>query len=326
MKLSLTKLRLQATKAMTVAAVLIAILSSNVLFAQEKFAQEKIAQEEIAKEKIVVYNRNVDDAFVNEHIRNVLELSKEQFGEYEIILSDDFEGARAFAELSKGNIDIVVAAPSKKRESLGNMVYVPLDRGLLGFRLCLVHKDAPEYSRISTPAQFTQRKLTVGIGSNWPDRAIFEENGFTVVTSPVRGVLFGMLENKRFDCFSRSINEIDAELSRNIDKPFKVDENLVFIYPNSQFIFVNPKNESVFNRVSYGMGSALENNSYYEIFDKYYDDVLQNNHIYERKLVLMSNNSMSARTLSAINRFGMASFLKNRNQTISQVSSRPPTQ
>jgi hypothetical protein len=270
-----------------------------------------------AQEKIVVYSRNVDSTFLNESVRNILDLSVENFGSYEIVRSDDMEQARAFAELVKGNIDIVIAAPTLERERLAKTIYVPMDRGLLGFRLCMVHNDAAAYSRISSPAQFIQRKLSIGLGSNWPDRRIFEENGFEVISSPVKQSLFSMLQNKRFDCLSRSVNEIRAELDENADKPFRADDQLVFIYPNSDFMFVNPKNDSIYSRVSSGTGLSLENNSYYEIFDKYYSNILLDNGIYERKLIFLSNSGLSPRALSAINRFGVASFVKQLDSSTS---------
>lgn len=269
-----------------------------------------VTQTVFSQEKIVVYNRNIDNAFLQESISNILELSVENYGEYEIVASADMEQARAFAELLKGNIDIVVAAPTKEREELAKTIYVPIDRGLLGFRLCMVHADAKPYSSINTPNQFIRQKLSIGLGSNWPDRAIFEENGFNVITSPVKESLFAMLENKRFDCFSRSVNEIRIELKQHKSKPLVADDKLVFIYPNSDFMFINPKDDSVYSRVSLGVGLALENNSYYDIFDKHYGDILLENGIYERKLIFLSNNTLSPRALSAINRFGMASFVE----------------
>lgn len=276
-----------------------------------------VSQTVSSREKIVVYNRNIDNAFLEESINNMLELSAEQYGQYEIIPSADMEQARAFSELLKGNIDIVVAAPTKERENLAKTIYVPMDRGLLGFRLCMVHAEAKPYSSINTPNQFIQQKLSIGLGSSWPDRAIFEENGFNVITSPVKESLFAMLENKRFDCFSRSVNEINIELTEFSNKLLVADKKIVFIYPNSDFMFINPKNDSIYSRISLGVGLAIENNSYYDIFDKHYGNILLENGIYERKLIFLSNNAMSPRALSAINRFGVASFVK-------QISSPPP--
>lgn len=276
-----------------------------------------VSQAVWSREKIVVYNRNIDNAFLQESISNMLELSVEQYGQYDIIPSADMEQARAFSELLKGNIDIIVAAPTKERESLAKTIYVPMDRGLLGFRLCMVHAEAKPYSSINTPNQFIQQKLSIGLGSSWPDRAIFEENGFNVITSPVKESLFAMLENKRFDCFSRSVNEINIELTEYSNKPLVADKKIVFIYPNSDFMFINPKNDSIYSRISLGVGLAIENNSYYDIFDKHYGNILLENGIYERKLIFLSNNTMSPRALSAINRFGVASFVK-------QISSPTP--
>ena len=263
------------------------------------------------KEQIVVYSRNYDNAFLHKSISNFAALNKEEFGEYELVKSPDMEQGRAFAELIKGNIDIMVSAPTEKREQQANAIYVPIDRGLLGFRICMVNASKAKFSAIQSANQFIQRSLSVGLGSHWSDREVFEDNGFKVITSPVHESLFRMLENNRFDCLPRSINEIDAELEQHANKGLIDDQEIVFIYPNADFIFINPDKKKLHNRISTGVGKAIEDNTFYEIFDEYYENELRNHNIYSRKLVFLENDNMTPAALSAINRFGIASFVFN---------------
>ncbi len=193
-----------------------------------------------ANEELVLYNRNFNSPFVKASIDNLTNLSNKSRTQISIVASDDMEQKAAFGTLVKGEIDIFVGSPTVERENRAPMIYVPLDRGLLGFRLCLVHKSAAKFKSIGNPAQFIQKKLTVGLGTYWPDKHIFEENGFEIVDSPVHQSLFTMLQNKRFDCFSRSIIEIDQELIDHKNKQVELDTELVFVYPNADFIFINP--------------------------------------------------------------------------------------
>jgi hypothetical protein len=271
-----------------------------------------------AKEKIVFYHRNFDNPFLHKSLKNFADLSKDDFGDYELVKSKDMEQGRAFAELVKGNIDVLITAPTEQREKQAKAIYVPLDRGLLGFRICMINKEQNQFGAIQSANQFISKQLSVGLGAHWPDRAIFEDNGFNVITSPVHKSLYSMLASKRFDCLTRSINEINNEVDQYSDMGLAADHELVFIYANADFIFINPKNKKLHQRLSTGVGYAIENNSFYEIFDEFYENELSKHRIYERKLVFLDNNKVSHKALSAINRFGIASFvtspLKNKKE------------
>jgi len=272
-------------------------------------------QPSFSVEQIVVWDRNYDKPFLKETLQNITQLTSEEYGEIEIVSSAKMEQGRAFAELIKGNIDVFIASADINRELQANPIYVPLDRGLLGFRLCLVNKSARTFEHINTPSQFSQNNLSVGLGSHWPDRAVYEDNGFEVVTSPVYNSLFEMLKLKRFDCFSRSVNEIDSEIKRFKETAIIADPHIIFIYPNADFIYISPNNQNLHKRLSAGIGLAIEDNSYFDVFEKYYESTLLKHGIYERKLMIIKNQQLSPAAFSAINRFGIASFVRQPLET-----------
>lgn len=257
----------------------------------------------------MVWERNYNNPFFQETLQNITRLAEEEFGEVTLVSSKKMEQGRAFAELLKGNIDVFIGSADAKREVSAKAIYVPLDRGLLGFRVCLVNKNSPKFDKIKTPLDFIQRNLKVGLGSHWPDRFIYEENGFKVITSPVYDSLFEMLKLDRFDCFSRSVNEIAIEVERFKETDIVQDDHIVFIYPNADFIFTNLKNESLQKRLDLGVNLSIEDNSFYEIFEKYFEATLMKNGIYERKLMIINNARLTPDARAAINRFGIASFV-----------------
>ncbi len=83
-------------------------------------------------------------------------------------------------------------------------------------------------------------------------------------------------------------------------KNIVADLNLVFIYPNTYFIFISPKNIKLHERLSTAMGLAIEDNNYFDIFDifdKYYESALIENGIYERKLMILKKSKVISRSL-----------------------------
>lgn len=264
-----------------------------------------------ASEPWVMYARNYDNPHLKESVENFANLSTEEYGAYNIVASQDMEQGRAFAELLKGNIDIFIGAPTIKREQLASLIYVPMDRGLLGFRICLIHNDSENFKNITSPAQFINKNLSVGLSTHWPDRKVYESNGFTTVTSPVHESLYTMLHNKRFDCLTRSVNEIDMDIKNYPQLNLKSEDNLVFIYPNADFIYINSNNAALFERLSKGVQASIANKSFFGLFNKYYADDLQSKEVFERKLIFLSNQNISNEAMLAINKYGVASFLTN---------------
>lgn len=262
-----------------------------------------------AKQTLVVWEKNYHSPFFKESLQNMVTLTDEEFGEVELVPSQKMEQGRAFAELVKGNIDVFIGGADTDRESLANAIYVPIDRGLLGFRVCLKHSQTPPFSNIHSVEQFQETNFTIGLGTHWPDTAVYRLNGFKVITSPVYDSLFAMLRNKRFSCFSRGVNEIEGEAGRFQENSIVTDDKLIFIYPNADFIFVSPKNAKLHKRLSIGMGRSIEDYSFFDLFNKYHQDKLLKYGIYERKLLVLNNNQLSNKALSAINRFGIASFV-----------------
>ncbi|MEM0911935.1 MAG: hypothetical protein AAGJ37_13220, partial [Pseudomonadota bacterium] len=188
---------------------------------------------------LTVWKRNYDAPFFKESLENLLTLSAEKYGDVTLVPSEEMEQGRAFIELQAGKIDIFIAGINQQREQKAKPIYIPLDRGLLGFRVCMVREEESRLTDIRSVNEFLDKQLTVGLGEEWPDLRVYNENGFVTVTSPTYSNLFIMLQNKRFDCFSRSLNEIDNELSVLQESDLKIDSNLVFIYPNADFIYVN---------------------------------------------------------------------------------------
>lgn len=265
-----------------------------------------------AQETIKIYVRNFHNPFVIETLENITALSTDKFGDYEIVSSRDMEQGRAFAELSLGNIDVIVTSPTLAREARATMIPIPIDRGLLGIRICMINSPSNVFAKVRSADDFRQEGFTIGSAAPWPDTKILIQNKFDVVSAPFRQSLFKMLSRKRFSCLTRSILEIDYELKNEpMAVDFKEDPHLLFMYPNSDFVFVNPHKPQLVERLRYGLERAIENKSYYQIFDKYYSHILRQHKAFERTPIRLRNVNISEQAKEAINRFGVVSFLND---------------
>jgi hypothetical protein len=92
-------------------------------------------------------------------------------------------------------------------------VRLPIDKGLLGYRMFLVREaDLPRFATVRTLDDL--RKLRVGQGKDWIDVPILRKAGFPVVEGTSYPGLFAMLAAGRFD-FSRAASTRPSANSRS---------------------------------------------------------------------------------------------------------------
>ncbi|PRO71639.1 MAG: hypothetical protein CBB67_021815 [Alteromonadaceae bacterium TMED7] len=261
---------------------------------------------------IVVWHRTYEKIALIDIIEMAAKLSEPEFGPYTIRPSRVIEQGRAFISLAEGELlNVMVAGISSERERLGLPIYVPLDRGLLGFRVCLQNKTARSLKKITSLTDFMNNRIVVGVGSHWPDREILEYNGLKVMHSPVYEQLFPMLHKGRFDCFLRSMHEVDQELVTYQEYELQVDKYISIIYPQADFAFVSVNHPRIHKRLQLGLKKAIAQGLFSEHFEKYYAATLKEHNLYGRKLIILENPDLSIEAFDAINEYGLASFALN---------------
>ena len=71
-------------------------------------------------------------------------------------------------------------------------ILIPLDKGLIGYRVFLINKDRqPEFSAITTLEEL--KHLKVGQGLSWADVEVWRANGFDVIEGSNYNGLFHMV-------------------------------------------------------------------------------------------------------------------------------------
>ena len=119
---------------------------------------------------------------------------------------------RAMREVEqRSGLDVVWTMTSKEREQALLPIRIPIDRGLLGWRLLLVRPAmTARFAEVTSLAEL--RALRGGQGADWPDTSILRDAGLTVDESARYGDLFQKLAAGRIDYFPRSVQEIWGEL------------------------------------------------------------------------------------------------------------------
>src|SRR5215470_2307324 len=90
---------------------------------------------------------------------------------------------RARMMIEEGQISVYDFGTSAEFEQRLLPVYFPIDRGFLGYRLFVIHRDNTDaFASITSIEQL--REKTAGQGVNWSDTAILRHAGITVHVAP----------------------------------------------------------------------------------------------------------------------------------------------
>ncbi len=225
-----------------------------------------------------------------------LGLEKAQYPYRLAINHSKFSEERYRQDAQDGIVDIIWSAANQTLENQLIPIRIPLYKGLLGYRIFMVHKNNKNiFADVRTLADL--QKFTFGQGRVWPDTLILRANGLKVETSTYEG-LFLMLDGNRFDAFPRAIFEPWSEIEDRPHLNLAVDENIILAYKMPFYLYVSPKNPELAVALEKGLTMAVTDGS----FDRYfYSDptvkkALEISDIKKRRLIELKNPNLSAKT------------------------------
>jgi len=204
--------------------------------------------------------------------------------------------ARSISELAQGRgLDTIWTMTSAEREAELLPVRVPIDRGLLGWRLLLVRRnDLARFANVRSLAQL--RALRAGQGIDWPDTAILRSAGLQVDASVRYGDLFLKLAAGRIDFFPRSVVEVWGELDEHRGEGFSVEPHLVLRYPTAMYFFVNRKRPELAATIERGLLIAQRDGSFEALFEKHFGKDIQRAELARRERIELANPLLPAAT------------------------------
>jgi len=204
---------------------------------------------------------------------------------------------RQVLEIEAGRtIDVGPIPSSAEREARLQAIYIPINKGLLGWRLGLVRKgDQGRLAGVDTLAGI--KTLRIAQGQEWPDTQILRANGIEVITAPKYEGLFKMLTGGRFDYFPRSMMEIWDEQALNADT-LEVETHLALHYPYDSYFMVNRRNTRLANDIRAGLEQAISDGSFDKVFQAYFGERLRKARLESRTVIELRNPLLTPGTPS----------------------------
>jgi hypothetical protein len=205
--------------------------------------------------------------------------------------------SRALLEMASDDpsIDVFWTMTDPQRERTLLPIRVPLDRGLIGWRLCLTRADDRDRLRQVRDLRDLAR-LTAGQMHDWPDTAVLRANGLPVQVSTHYQGLFQMLSQGRFDYFPRSIFEIDAELASFPEQHLAIDTALLLHYPAALYMFVRPGRPRLAADLTRGMEALIADGSFERLSRQLFGDLVRRHRVDQRRVLRLRNPLLPAHT------------------------------
>lgn len=227
-----------------------------------------------------------------EYMVAVLRLAIERSGgAYELAESPlPMTQARVVRELAdeRGLVDLAWTMTSTEREARLLPVRVPVDRGLIGWRIAFVRPESVErWREVRSLAELS--RYVAGQGQDWPDYDILRANGLPVQGTSRYEALFDMLRIGRIDYFPRAVFEIDDELASPMAHGVAIEPHVLLRYPAASYFFVRPDRPRLAAELQRGMEAAVADGSLARLFQQRFGDLIRRHRLTERRQFLLSN-------------------------------------
>lgn len=199
--------------------------------------------------------------------------------------------SRALREINhSGTVDVYWSMTTTEREQTLRPVRIPIDKGLLGWRLLLVKPE-------STPVISLDNifRLRLAQGHDWPDTEILQQAGFKVETSSDFNSLFSMVQKGRADALPRSVIEIDHEL-KNIAAGLSIAPGVMLYYPTAQYFFVAEDNEELAFYLEQGLRRIISNGVFDRLYYQEFGPILERLQHEQRLVIFLKNPTLPANT------------------------------
>lgn len=213
---------------------------------------------------------------------------------------------RAIAAIaSRNQMDVAMLGTSAVADASLAAVRLPIDRGLLGYRLLLIDRARQaEFLRVRDLRGLC--RLSALQGKGWPDVDILRQAGVTVWTGAYEK-LFAMTLARRGDFFPRGVLEAYGELARMspANPGLAVETSLLLRYRFTSMFYVSKANQALHADLYRGFIRAFEDGSYQRLFDQ--DETIQGAlaraNLRHRRVIDIENPNLSAATSAIAERF-----------------------
>ena len=248
--------------------------------------------------KQVVIYPNIDGLGSRAIGYKVLELALAKSGKPFIARISDRPSAnqdRARYELEVGGIGVVDTGLIPDGNRVISPIPLPLDMGILGWRLLLIHKDkASQFESIKTLEGL--RTQVAGQGKNWGDVAILKNAGISVIQAESMESLLRAGNAQRFDFIPLGASEAFGILGQSkSDAPdLVVEPSLALHYKFGRFFYVRNDNKTLRQAIEAGMKKAVADGSLQALLKEHpmYGDAFAKANLKGRTIIEIDNPNL----------------------------------
>jgi hypothetical protein len=227
-----------------------------------------------------------------------LKATQEQFGDYSLLTDYvNYPVAEDEGKVLETACDVLVTvAGNVKFENKPKIViHKPLAKGLLGYRLLIVRKDALTVFQSLNKLSELQ-SFSTGIPATWADAELFRQNSFKVVERGTLDDIFMRLQRKEFDFIALGANEIE-EVFVDYAEPLKtltIEPTKMIYYHFPLVFYINPCKRELAKRLEVGLANIIENGQYEALFNAHHGEVVSRLHLNKRQIFTLQNALLPA--------------------------------
>jgi len=192
---------------------------------------------------------------------------------------------RCLGLLREGRVDLVYLAPSEQLLREFASIPVDLHKGMLGYRLLLIHKqDQALFAQIDSLDGL--RQLSGGFGRQWTDYGLFARNRLPVVGVAQGQSLLAMLQSRRFHYFHRALHEAWAELDAHpaLDQ-LMVEPRLALHYPFPVYYMFRKQDQALRQRFEQGLARIQADGSFDALFLRHFQAIARRARLSTRTII-----------------------------------------
>lgn len=227
-------------------------------------------------------------------LRAALDATRGEYGDYRLEPGQPMSEKLQVIEMQRpqGGLNTLVLDATQALEEALQPVKIPVDKGLLGFRVFLIQAaDQPRFAGVQSLEQL--RQFRFGQQREWSDVAVYQAAGLPVVSGSSYEGLFKMLMLRRFDAFGRGVTEVGGELAhwRKKYPQMAIEKGLLLYYPLPVYFWFPRTEEGSRHaqRVEAGMLALIANGTLDRLFTEEYGEVIQRFDLQKRRMIRIAN-------------------------------------
>ncbi|HZX15347.1 MAG TPA: hypothetical protein VFF22_00555 [Pseudomonas sp.] len=232
-------------------------------------------------------------------LRAALEVTRSKYGDYRLEPGQPMSEKLQVVEMQRPQVGLntLVLDATQTLEEVLLPVKIPVDKGLLGYRVFLIQaEDQPRFAGVQSLEQL--RQLRFGQQREWSDVAVYQAAGLPVVTGSSYEGLFHMLMLRRFDAFGRGVSEVNGELAhwRKQYPQMTIENELLLYYPLPVYFWFARTDEGRLRaqRVEEGMQTLMADGTLDRLFSEEYAATIQQLGLDSRRTLKIANPHLSS--------------------------------